>query len=100
MPVKILNRKYTNTLETAPSNNTNWLLGNVGEWIELTLQCEFEVAINFGIQNTVTLQEPNMLILNDGTNWGDWGFAIGMDVDFIYEHFDTDTLYKYHQVIL
>jgi hypothetical protein len=68
------------------------LLGNVGEWIELTLQCEFEVAINFGIQNTVTLQEPNMLILNDGTNWGDWGFAIGMDVDFIYEHFDTDTL--------
>jgi hypothetical protein len=48
------------------------------------------VAIDFGIQNTVTLQEPNLLILNDGTEWGDWGFAVGMTVDFIYTYYDVN----------
>ena len=91
MPVKILNRRYTNPLELAPNDTTNWLLGNVGEWQQLTLECEFEVAIDFGIQNTVTIQDPNKFILNDGTNWGDYGFYVGAIFDFSFDHLDLNT---------
>jgi hypothetical protein len=91
MPVKILNRRYINTLETSPNDSTSFLLGNVGEWLHLLLQCEFTIRIDFGISNSLTVQDPNVLKLNDGTSWGDWGFQVGDTIIFEYTIEDIAT---------
>ena len=41
MGVKIIDRIYENQFK--PSSTTNWLLGNVGDWQRLTLDCRFAV---------------------------------------------------------
>jgi hypothetical protein len=48
MPVKINSRTYTNQFN--PSSTTDWMLGNVGDWIKLTLGCEIAVEVALGIQ--------------------------------------------------
>lgn len=77
MAVTIKSRTYTNQFK--PTSTTTWLLGNVGDWQKLTLVCEFAVEKVFDISDTLTINNPNELILNDGSTWGSNGFAIGME---------------------
>jgi hypothetical protein len=77
MPVKITKRTYTNQFSTS---TTNFQIGNVGDWLRLTIDCEFSVSKRFDITDSLTINDPNQLILNDGTSWGDWGFDVGMAV--------------------
>lgn len=85
MPVKILSQTYNNPFK--PSSTTNWPLGNVGDWQRLTLNCQFAVEKQFEISDALTISDPNKLILNDGSTWGEYGFAVGMEcnLDFYYE---------------
>lgn len=85
MPVKILSETYSNPFK--PSSTTNWPLGNAGDWQRLRLNCQFAVEKRFEISDALTISDPNKLILNDGSSWGDHGFAVGMEcnLDFYYE---------------
>lgn len=85
MAVKIISRTYTTPFK--PLSTTNWLLGNVGDWQKLSLVCEFAVEKSFDITDTLTINNPDELILNDGSSWGDHGFSIGMEcnLDFYYQ---------------
>lgn len=77
MPVNILNTTYQTQFK--PTSTTNWLLGNIGDWQKLTMDVEFVVEKLFTPTDTVTLEDPNKLILNGGENWKDLGFDVGMD---------------------
>ena len=78
MGVKIINRTYSNQFK--PSSTTNWLLGNVGDWQRLTLECRFAVEKVFSLFDTLTLLDPNKMLLNSGENWKDLGFYVGMSI--------------------
>jgi hypothetical protein len=85
MAVKIVSRTYTNQFK--PSSTTNFFLGNVGDWQKMTLLCSFAVEKRFSITESLTIQDPNILTLNDGTTWQENGFAVGMscNLDFYYK---------------
>jgi hypothetical protein len=91
MPVKILSRSYLNNLETAPNNTTNFLLGNVGEWQQLTLECEMSSIVELSNSSSLTIDAPNKLVLNDGTAWGDLGFYVGARINVIVESTNLNT---------
>ena len=55
----------------------DWLLGNTGVWQKLTMQCEFEVAINFDTSNPLFMEEPNIFTLGSGKDWSSYGFEVG-----------------------
>ena len=80
MPVKILEQIYSNQFK--PPSTTSWLLGNVGDIQKLTLDCRFAVEKLFTVFDTLTLTDPNLMILNSGENWRDLGFDVGMDISF------------------
>ena len=88
MAVKILNKQYTTPFK--PASTTNFFLGNVGDWQWLQMVCEFAVEVDFQISNTMTIADPNKLILSQGT-WESFGFAIGMTVNFDFYVLDLDT---------
>lgn len=90
MGVKITNRSYKNQFYPA-SQKTNWLLGNVGDWQRLEI--DFEVLINFKAsqQESVNIDVDNQIIsLNNGKKWSDYGFDIGDTVEFTYKRDVTD----------
>ncbi len=82
MPVNILKRTYKTQFK--PTSTTNWLLGNVGDIQKLELECEFVVEKFFTPTDTVTLEDPNILILNGGETWKELGFDVGMDCTLFY----------------
>jgi len=84
MGVKIINRTYSNQFK--PSSTTNWLLGNVGDWQRLTLECRFAVEKVFSLFDTLTLLDPNKMLLNSGENWKELGFDVGMDINISFEY--------------
>lgn len=80
MGVKIINRRYVNQFYQ-PTNETDWLLGNVGDWQKLEI--DFEVSVDFiaSTQESVSLDNTNKIIkLNNGKSWSDYGFDIGDSV--------------------
>ena len=83
MGVKIINRTYSNQFK--PSSTTDWLLGNVGDWQRLTLECRFAVEKIFTPFDTLTLLDPNKMLLNSGENWKDLGFDIGMNITVAFD---------------
>ena len=84
MGVEILNRTYTNQFRPLDAN-VDWLLGNVGDWQKLSLDCKFSVNEEFTEQYTITLTEPNKIILNSGEKWKDKGFFVGLDFTLQFE---------------
>ena len=86
MAVKILKREYITPFK--PASTTNWQLGNVGDWLQLVIEGQFAVEKRFDIQDTLTINDPNQLILNDGTDWGEWGFAVGMQCTLFFNWTD------------
>jgi len=82
MAVKITNRQYKNQFHNN-SESVDWLLGNVGDWIELTLTVE--VLIDFKASNGETVTHDfrnNTFVLNNGKKWSDYGFDNGDSVRF------------------
>lgn len=80
MSVKVLSRKTVTPFK--PSSPTTWMLGNVGDWQRLDLRCQFAVEKRFSTLSTLTVSDPNELIINDGTFWRDYGFDVGMSCNF------------------
>lgn len=88
MAVKVINRKYN---EIFTDGDTDWLLGNVGDWQKATIKVEV------GIEFFATQQQPvsintieNAFVLGSGQNWSEFGFDIGMAVVLSYD-FEEDT---------
>lgn len=87
MAVKIVKRTYN---EIYTDGETDWLLGNVGEW--QTLKLELEAAIEMFPTTTKPIEinrQRNAFILTSGENWGDFGFDPGMWMVVKYRH-ETD----------
>jgi len=84
MGVKVVNRAYKNQFHTS-SQETDWLLGNVGDFQRLEI--DFEVTIDFYAtqQESVTVDAlQDTFKLNNGKGWSDYGFDIGDNVVFSY----------------
>ena len=76
MGVKIVEREYRDIFRPLDTG-IDWLIGNTGTWQTLKLRCEFDVAIAFTTNNPLFMEEPNVLTLNDGKTWQDYGFDVG-----------------------
>jgi hypothetical protein len=97
MGVKVTNRVYRNQFYPS-SQETDWLLGNVGDWQQLRLTFEVTVDFKASTQETVSINvEEKTIKLNNGKSWSDYGFDIGDVVKFSYKrdvidgNGDTDT---------
>lgn len=97
MAVKIINRLYN---EVFTNGQTDWLLGNVGEWQELTLDVEASIVYLASVANPVIINYVNnSFTLASGKKWGDFGFDNGMLVTFKYKHsIDTNSDGTYDDV--
>lgn len=88
MAVKIIKRLYN---EIFTDGETDWLLGNVGEWQKLRLTCEVAIDYFATQQSPVQINTiENSFELASGERWGDFGFDNGMMVTFQYT-FEQDT---------
>lgn len=88
MGVKVLSKEYTSPFK--PASPVNFFIGNTGDWQRLRLTCEFAVEVDFQISNSVTIADPNKLILSSGT-WEGFGFDVGMTVNFDFYVLDLAT---------
>ena len=80
MGVKIINRKYFNQFNNG-AIDTNWLLGNVGDWQQLLIDVEAEINFQGTSQNPLNVNYiDNSFILASGSNWGDLGFDVAMSI--------------------
>lgn len=80
MGVKVLSRKYKNQFHST-SEETDWLLGNVGDWQRLELEVEAKVEFFASTSETVSIDSTaNTFKLNNGKKWSDYGFDIGDEV--------------------
>lgn len=85
MGVKITSRKYNNQFYT-PSQDTDWLLGNVGDWQRLEVEIEVKIEFLATTQESVGLSiTEKTFVLNNGKRWSDYGFDIGDTVSFTYK---------------
>lgn len=75
MAVKVIKRTYTDLYR--PNEETDWLLGNVGDWQNLKLQLEVGAEIIGSNSETVSINtEEKTITLNSGANWSQFGFDI------------------------
>lgn len=84
MAIKITNRSYKEAFTTGL---TDWLLGNVGEWQDLTLTAE--VSIDYIATSAQPVQIDyinNAFKLSNGKTWGEYGFDNGMSLVFKYKY--------------
>lgn len=83
MAVRIVNRLYN---EIFTDGQTDWLLGNVGDWQKLTISAE--TAIDYFAQTSSPVEIDylnNTFTIINGQTWGDFGFDNGMLVVFKYK---------------
>jgi hypothetical protein len=73
----ITNRQYTNFYT---GTTTSWLIGNVGDVVELTLDLEAEIKFLSTYQTQVKITNDNEITRLTGS-WYDEGFAVGQSVD-------------------
>jgi hypothetical protein len=99
MPVKVLKRAYKNQFYPA-SAETDWLLGNVGDWQRIEVTFEAKVEFEASQTETVTVDSKNDLFkLNNGRNWQEYGFDIGDTVTFSYVYAeDQDGDGEYNEI--
>lgn len=84
MAVKVINRQYK---EIFTDGETDWLLGNVGEWQELTLDVEAAIIVLGTVAKPIIINYvTNTFTLASGEKWGDLGFDNGMFLVFKYKH--------------
>jgi hypothetical protein len=89
MGVKILSEKFITPFK--PTSTTTWQLGNTGDWLKLSLRCEFSVSKLFSISDSITIADPNTLTLNSGKKWKDLGFDVGFSCTLSYTYKDLTT---------
>ena len=88
MGVKIINRSYKSQYRAA-AQDTDWLLGNVGDWIRLNLEIEVAVEMIGSVSNSVMINnEENTISLNNGASWSSYGFDIGDTVTMTYDEME------------
>lgn len=88
MAVKVTKRIYN---EIYTEGETDWLLGNVGEWQKLRLTCEVAIEFFATQQSPVQINSIENSFENaSGERWGDFGFDNGMTLVFEYT-FEQDT---------
>lgn len=84
MGVKVVKRAYKNQFYQ-PSDTTDWLLGNVGDWQRLEVDVEVTIDFYASQQESVSVDAVNdSFKLNNGKGWQDYGFDIGDSVIFSY----------------
>ena len=90
MGVKVISRKYN---ELYRPEDTNWLIGNVGDWQKLLLQLEVGIDLNGSSQTQIGIDYVNNSFkLLNGKKWSDYGFDVGQVVTLKYLlEKDTDT---------
>lgn len=95
MAVKILQRTYN---EIFTDGQTDWLLGNVGEWQKVLTTVEVGIDFIGSQQKPLTVDTiNNAFILASGGSWGALGFDTGMTATFQYkleEDNDTDGVFE------
>ena len=75
MSVVVTSREYKNRYRP---EIVDWLLGNVGDWQTLTLNCNFAIEKKFTQSKPLMLENSGLdLVLGDGTNWNEYGFDLG-----------------------
>jgi hypothetical protein len=88
MAVKIVNRKYNNQFYPL-AQQTDWIIGNSGDWERLELEIEVSVDFFGTSTDSVTIDEVNdTYTLNNGKKWSDYGFDIGDAVILTYTTID------------
>jgi len=86
MGVKILKQDYITPFK--PSSKTTWQLGNTGDWLKVSLECEFSVEKVFTNTDSLTIADPNTLTLNSGKTWKSFGFDVGFTCTLVYYYTD------------
>lgn len=83
MGVKITDRIYN---EIYTEGETDWLLGNVGEWQTLRIKAEASISFFPTQQNPIQIDYiQNTLTIAGGTSWGELGFDSGMSMTVFYQ---------------
>lgn len=77
MGAKVIARNYRNQFRT---EIVDWLLGNTGDWQELSITCRFGVEAIISNSSAVTLLIGNIVKREDGKNWSDFGFDVGDNI--------------------
>jgi len=80
MGVTITSRNYVNRYRPEV---VDWLIGNTGDWQNLSLLCEFSVEKKASNQSAFQFDPSNIVTLLDGTEWSKYGFDVG-DVVHVY----------------
>lgn len=88
MSIKVTSRTY---YENHTNEQTDWLLGNVGDWQTLQLVLEASVDFDATISETIETNQTNKTLrLNNGKKWQDYGFDIGQVCKLKMKYEDED----------
>lgn len=87
MGVKIINRRYR---EIYTDGETDWLLGNVGEWQKTNINVEVTIDYNASQASPLRIDYLNNALHLSGETWGQLGFDSGMVATLRYK-FQRDT---------
>lgn len=101
MAVKVIERLYN---EVYTDGQTDWLLGNVGDWQKLLVTVEVAIEFRASQQSPVQIDNVNnAFIIAGGQTWSSFGFDLGMVITLRYDYeqdttgdgeFDTITPYE------
>lgn len=89
MGVVITKREYKNPYKG--TTGIDWMIGNVGDYQELILDVSFAAFKRFELTDSLTISDPNRLILNGGEKWKELGFFNGLAFSLRYDFFDIAT---------
>lgn len=81
MGVTVTARNYNNFYRPEV---VNWLIGNVGEWQQLNLECSFAVEAMITNESAVQLIVGNIVKREDGKDWSSFGFDIGNTIHLLF----------------
>ena len=89
MGVITTGRNYSNKYR---AEIVDWLLGNVGDWQQLTLVVRFGVEKTYSQSAPLLFESGNRLVNGDGTSWNEYGFDIGdtFTYSFTLDFFDSN----------
>lgn len=101
MAVKVIERLYN---EVYTDGQTDWLLGNVGDWQKALVTVEVAIEFRASQQSPIQIDNVNnAFIIAGGQNWNTFGFDLGMVITLRYDYeqdttgdgeFDTITPYE------
>lgn len=101
MAVKITKRIYN---EIYTEGDTDWLLGNVGDWQKVNIETEVAIELFATLEKPVSINSiENSFTISSGERWGELGFDSGMtlSLNFTEERdttgdgeFDLTTLFQ------